>query len=106
MGLNFKLVGQRIRGVRKMRGLSLEELAGQVGLNKESFRHIETGVSKPRLETLYEIANILKVSMDYLTGRSTDLSGFAMQDFMLTPEQEMAVREVLCKVVSVFAQGA
>ena len=105
MGLNFKLVGQRIREVRKMRGLSLGDLAEQVGLNKESFRHIEIGVSKPRLETLFELANILNVSMDYFTGRSPALPDFVIQDYVLTAEQETAMREVIHKVVSAFTQG-
>lgn len=105
MALNFKLVGQRIREVRKTRGLSMEELAEQVGLNKESLRHIETGVSKPRLQTLFEIANILDVSMDYLTGRLPALPDSVIQDYLLTAEQEKAVQEAFHKVISVFVSG-
>ena len=106
MALNFKLLGQRIREARKARGISLEELADQVGLQKESFRHIETGAGKPRLETLCAVADLLDISLDYLTGRSADLPVSLHQNDVLTHEQKVAVREVLLQVVSAFEEEA
>lgn len=100
MEIDFKLVGQRIRQARTTSGLTVSELAEQVGLTKESLRHIETAASKPRLQTLFQISDILHVSMDYLTGRAPVLSEALILDHRLTSSQKQAVREILACTVS------
>ena len=106
MELDFKLVGQRIRQARKASGLTTAELAAQVGLTKESLRHIETAAGKPRLQTLVQIANILCVSLDYLTGNAPALSEVLILDHRLTAAQKQAVREIVdCTVCALLRQS-
>lgn len=70
MGIDMKLVGSRIRSARKHRNMSAEMLAEQLGIATESLLHIECGSRKPSLNTMYNISEILDVSMDFLAGRS------------------------------------
>lgn len=106
MELDFKLVGQRIRQARKTSGLTIAELAAQVGLTAESLRHIETGVSKPRLKTLFQFSDTLHVSLDYLTGRAPALSEVLILDHRLTAAQRQAVREIVdCTVCALLRQS-
>lgn len=101
MEINFALVGQRIRQVRKLRGWSVEALAEQVGLATESLRHIETAVSKPRLQTLYRIAGVLDVSMDYITGRTKTRTDNTINEYGLNADQEKMVLEILESIVPI-----
>lgn len=106
MELDFKLMGQRIRQARKISGLTISELAAQVSLTRESLRHIETGVSKPRLQTLFQISSILHVSMDYLTGRAPALSEALILDHRLSAVQRKAVQQIVECTVCALLQEA
>lgn len=70
MDIDVKTVGQRIRTARKTTPLTIEQLAERVGIASESLAHIECGSRKPSLSLLFNIANELNVSLDYLSGRT------------------------------------
>jgi transcriptional regulator with XRE-family HTH domain len=58
-----ELLGMRVREVRKLRGLSQEKLAEQVGVEPKQISRIEGGKSAPSLDTLEAIARSLQVEM-------------------------------------------
>ncbi|HEX6957841.1 MAG TPA: helix-turn-helix transcriptional regulator [Ferrovibrio sp.] len=68
-----KLLGRRIRELRKERGLTQEQLSEKVGKTDEVISNIETGAASTRLSTLFDIADALKVSLldifDWVTPR-------------------------------------
>ena len=64
--LNYKLVGQRIRAMRKKRGMTQEQLAELAEISPQHCSGIETGAAKVSLPALVKIANALNASMDEL----------------------------------------
>lgn len=56
--LNYKLVGQRIRTIRKKRGMTQERLAELTEISPQHCSGIETGAAKVSLPALVKIANI------------------------------------------------
>jgi len=52
-------IGIKIRTERKKKGLTLAELAKQVGISAITLQRIETGKSSPSVTLLYEIAQTL-----------------------------------------------
>ena len=64
--LNYKLVGQRIRAMRKKRGMTQEQLAELAEISPQHCSGIETGAAKVSLPALIKIANVLEASMDEL----------------------------------------
>ena len=58
-----KLLGKRIREIRKTRGLSQEKLAERAGISAQYVRNIERGVENPTLDLLLRLAEALKVSL-------------------------------------------
>lgn len=64
--LNYKLVGQRIRTIRKKRGMTQERLAELTEISPQHCSGIETGAAKVSLPALVKIANALNASMDEL----------------------------------------
>ncbi len=86
-------IGQRIRKIRKARGLSQEELAEQVGISTTHMSHIETGNTKMSLPIFVALAAALEVRTDELlydetpAGRSASLTHIAeLLDGCTTPQ--------------------
>lgn len=66
MGLDYAALGERIRMIRKSKGMTQNYLAEQVGIEPSNISHIERAVSKVGLATLVGIANTLECSADDL----------------------------------------
>ena len=62
--LNYKLVGGRIRAIRKQRGFTQEQLSELAGISPQHCSGIETGAAKVSLPALVQICNALNASMD------------------------------------------
>ncbi|WP_446744467.1 helix-turn-helix domain-containing protein [Silvibacterium acidisoli] len=65
-------VPSRIRHLRRKNGLTLEALAGSVGIHKGHLSRIETGEKAPSLATLEAIARALRVGMAELFGEKAN----------------------------------
>lgn len=63
--------GQRLRELRKQRGISQNELSKHIGVSKSSVNMYERDEREPGFETLEAIADFFNVNMDYLLGRSS-----------------------------------
>lgn len=59
---------ERLQKIRKLRGLSQEELAIRIGTQGPAIGRYERGIAKPTIEVAAKIAKTLEVSLDYLTG--------------------------------------
>lgn len=57
--LNYKLVGQRLRAIRKKRGFTQEQLAEMAGISPQHCSGIETGAAKVSLPALIQLCNAL-----------------------------------------------
>ena len=66
MELDYAALGERIRMIRKSKGMTQNYLAEQVGIEPSNISHIERAVSKVGLATLVGIANTLECSVDDL----------------------------------------
>lgn len=56
------LLGERIRSLRRRRGLTVQALASSCGLSKGFISQVENGRTSPSLNTLNELAKVLGVS--------------------------------------------
>jgi transcriptional regulator with XRE-family HTH domain/mannose-6-phosphate isomerase-like protein (cupin superfamily) len=70
-------LGQRLREVREDRGLSLRQLARQLGVSPSFVSQMETGKSQPSVATLYSLSQLLGVSIDRLFVSEAALAGAA-----------------------------
>ncbi len=64
--MDYVMIGQRIRKLRKARGLSQETLAERVDISVTHMSHIETGNTKLSLSVLVALAAALYVRTDDL----------------------------------------
>ena len=63
--------GTRLRRIRQYRGMSIDELADAVGLNRITLYRYEQGERIPRLDTAEKLAKALHCSVNDLIGTST-----------------------------------
>jgi transcriptional regulator with XRE-family HTH domain len=61
---------ERLRAARELRGMNQSELANQAKLPASSIAHFEAGARKPSFDNLRRLAAALKVTTDYLLGRT------------------------------------
>ena len=59
-------IGRRIRGTRKKRNMTLEELAAEIHKSKAAVSKYERGEISIDIETLYEIADALHIHVEQL----------------------------------------
>ena len=59
-------LGARLRNVRLETGMSLREVARQLGVSPSFVSQLENGKSQPSVATLYSLAQLLNVSIDEL----------------------------------------
>ena len=59
-----KALGQNVRRLRVLKGLTQEDLASEVGTSRVHLNRIENGVQTPSLEITFALADILGVEVD------------------------------------------
>ena len=69
------VLGDRIRQLRKARGLTLKELGSRTGLSHAFLSQVERGLARPSMTTLGEIAEALGIGTSALLSQPS--TGFA-----------------------------
>lgn len=60
----YKLhLGRRVQTLRKTRGLTQEQVAELLDMDRVSIGYIEQGRRAPKIKTLYELAKVFDVDM-------------------------------------------
>ena len=81
------MVADRIKVLRELKNYTQTDLAKLLGITRSSVNAWEMGISVPSTQYIVELANIFKVSTDYLLGvsetSSIDVSGLTDRDIEL-----------------------
>lgn len=92
--MDYYAIGQRIRKVRKARGLSQEELAEKVGISTTHMSHIETGNTKLSLAVFVELASSLGVRTDDLLSDNSPNTRSASIDAIIRTLDSCSTQEI------------
>lgn len=68
------MVADRIKNLREQSKLTQADLAKRLGITRSGVNAWEMGISVPSTQYVVELANIFKVSTDYLLGVKTKVS--------------------------------
>ena len=78
------MIAERIKTLREAQNLTQSALAKKLGITRSSVNAWEMGISVPSTQLIVELADIFKVSTDYLLGveasSSLNLSGLTEED--------------------------
>ena len=64
----MSVFSERLRDLRKEKGLTQKELGNKVNIGQGGYTHWETGKREPNFKKLILLAKYLDVSTDYLLG--------------------------------------
>ena len=64
--------GEKIKRLRKERGLNLVDIASAIGVNKSAVSFWENGTNEPKGTYIKALADFFEVSTDYLLGREDE----------------------------------
>ena len=71
-------LSEKIAKLRKIKGLSQEELAKELNVSRQSVFKWESGENTPDLEKIKKLASLFNVSFDTLFDDSKDLDGISI----------------------------
>ena len=63
------MYGERLKQLRKERGVQQRELAQMLGISIRGYQFYESGDNEPNIKVLIALADFYNVSIDYLVGR-------------------------------------
>lgn len=111
MDINYQIIGQRIREIRKNNHLTQAQLAELSGVEPSNISHIERAATKVSLPTLIKIANALHATLDELVygnlkkSEHISLSSINMLLSDCTADELKALTEVLKTTKAVLRQS-
>ena len=94
MSKSKKLLGSRIRHLRKKNGFSQEQFAEQIGIDPNSISRIECGVRYPSLDTLEKISTVLAVELRELFLFSNKESADEIRSYITHAISEMGIEKL------------
>lgn len=95
-----KKFSERLRLLRTTSGLSQRELAQKIGVSKSSINMYERGEREPGFETLESVADLFRVDINYLLGRSDDPHSGTKKQAAET--DSLSKEEITDQVISLF----
>ena len=101
MGIDYVLIGNRIKEIRAGKGWTQAVLAEKSGVEPSNISHIERAATKLSLPTLVSIANALGVTLDEIVYgsliKNTHISNKIVDELLndCTPEEVQAIIEVI-----------
>jgi transcriptional regulator with XRE-family HTH domain len=83
-------LGRKLREARRLRQLTLQELAGKVGLTPSHISQIERGVTNPSVSALLSLAGALDLPMEYFFSHEVSMPSVAGAHAMLDRQRMTA----------------
>lgn len=71
-----KIIGDRIKAARNMRGVSQKELGKKIGLTQQGISFYEQGIRPIRIDTLLRIAEECEVPLHYFFIESAEMDNW------------------------------
>ncbi len=76
-------IGQRIKSLRELNGLTQEELGKSIGVNKATINRYETGVIDIKRTIALKLAEALDTTPAYLMGWDEDIKKMPLKDLLM-----------------------
>lgn len=83
---SISLRSDRLRELRRLRGLTQDELASLSGISQNQVSRYEAGLTEPSSSAIGQLAYVLNVTTDYLLGLTDIPNSYDASD--LRPEQQ------------------
>ena len=89
------MIGERLKMLRRKRGINQDELAAVIGVKKAAVSMYEKGRSSPNDEMKAQLARYFNVSLDYLLGVIDEPLPYYSEDAFLKLPEGLTRQEIL-----------
>lgn len=106
MGLDYDIIGKRLKQARVNKKLTQEDLAEQIDISVAFLSRLELGNAKINLTRLNQICSLLDISEGYvLNGASSNSKNYLKQEFSellksSTPAQQKLIYNIAQAIVT------
>lgn len=76
-----KIIGNNVKAIRQIRGLSQTDLARRIGFHPAAISHIECGRRTPTLKNLMKILCALEVTPESILGKPQNIKPLKKENF-------------------------
>lgn len=84
----------RLKELRKQKGLTLVELGKEVDLANNTLSQYERGAREPNISTLIKLADFFNVTVDYLIGREPKNKTIKSYRYYIFDEDDYVLRDL------------
>ena len=96
--MNLQTIGNTIRDLRKLKGVSQADIAGELDISIAAVSKVERGLTNISIQRLDQIATILNTSVFTLLGvEKTDISKIAVSQEVESLQKELQMTKELLK---------
>ena len=88
------MIGERLRKLRKDKGIKQEELADVIGVQKSTVSLYEIGKNDPSDKVKVEIAKYFNISLDYLIGVIDEPIPYYRNDLFIKLPDDISSNEI------------
>ena len=83
---NYTVFGQRLKEMREEAGLSMLQLAKEIGVSDAAVCKWENGLAEPKITYLVRLAEYFDCTLDYLTGKEDGYASTPSKVTVLTAD--------------------
>ena len=104
------MIGEKIKGLRKAKNMTQEELSKMLKVSQPVLNRWETGSRNPSLKTLKKISDVFNISIDTLLLDHKDMKKLTIQDKTLLEKLQQIERlsdqekEMVINLINALAQ--
>lgn len=109
------MIGEKLKELRKAKGITSETLCNSIGISSGSYRNYERDDRNPPYDVLLKIADYYNVSLDYLFGREESKNPLLEMAIKPINDEEMwqaydklpdVAKEIFVEVMEVLAKAS
>ncbi|OEH86215.1 hypothetical protein BHU72_11810 [Desulfuribacillus stibiiarsenatis] len=87
------MLGQRLRGLRKLKKMTQQDIADKMSLAKSTISQYENNINEPDNEMINKLADFFEVTVDYLLGRTDNPSPADTDDWGLPEDAHVFFKD-------------
>ena len=98
------LFAERIKSIRFISGLSMDEFAEKVGVSKQAISKYERGLMKPRINNLEAICEAFDLSFNFFTDKKVFIELHGINKKVVSKPQDNKIKSLAFKIERIYGE--
>jgi transcriptional regulator with XRE-family HTH domain len=98
------LFPERIKAIRFISGLSMDEFSKKVGVSKQSISKYENGLMKPKIDNLESICKAFDLSFNYFTDKKVYIEMHGITKKIVSKPQDNKIKSLSYTIERIYGE--